>query len=405
VDPTSLAAPRPALKRRSVKAAAFSLTLALLVWLPVPASEATYPGTPGLIAFVRGFSDLWVSNPDGSNPRLLVAAQPGASVGTPSWSPDGSTIVFGDGGSIYTVDADGRNVQRIGTGSGPSFTPDGRVLAAVETEEGSADGLVVMDADGGNVRRLTSTFAPGARWSPDGRQIAFTCPEPTPAVCTMNPDGSGLRRLVEGGRQPDWSPDSRHLAFMVRDEDGAGNVAVVRRDGSQMRRVTNDPLGNVSVGSTSVTWTPDGRLLFSYQVDEGDGNDQVFIMDADGTDRRRLIRSPNWDTSPAQQPLPRRGGCTLVGTPGRDRLVGTAHRDVICGLGGRDVIDGRGGNDLLRGGPGPDLIRGGPGADVLAGGDGADRLVSRDGVSGNDLLVGGRHRDAFFADRGDTVRR
>jgi acetyl esterase/lipase len=72
-------------------------------------------------------------------------------------------------------------------------------------------------------------------------------------------------------------------------------------------------------------------------------------------------------------------GCTIVGTPGKDRLVGTDGDDIICGLGGNDIIHGRAGDDILYGGDGNDDLLGEQGKDVLVGGPGRDRALGGKG--------------------------
>src|SRR4029079_7808606 len=63
------------------------------------------------------------------------------------------------------------------------------------------------------------------------------------ALYTMNPDGTGVRRIVSRLRhahddQPDWSPDGRLLAFSRFPDDGPAWINVVNKDGTGLRRVT-----------------------------------------------------------------------------------------------------------------------------------------------------------------------
>jgi Ca2+-binding RTX toxin-like protein len=177
--------------------------------------------------------------------------------------------------------------------------------------------------------------------------------------------------------------------------------------------VTNDPATD-----TDMAWSPDGTQI-AFKTNR-DGNNEVYVMAADGSGLTNLTRSPADDGQPdwqrlappasqpeqpqqpqQPQPQPRPNGCTVVGTPGDDVLVGTAGRDVMCGLGGDDVLRGLAGRDVLRGGGGDDLLVGGAGRDVLRGGAGSDELLARGG--GRDRLFGGAGLDAAAFDRLDRL--
>ncbi len=83
--------------------------------------------------------------------------------------------------------------------------------------------VYVMDADGSGQRRLTNGGVPGCgqegnpAWSPDGRRIAIVGNiNSTHDIYVMNADGSGQRRLTRTTdplSSPAWSPDGRKIAF------------------------------------------------------------------------------------------------------------------------------------------------------------------------------------------------
>jgi TolB protein len=178
-------------------------------------------------------------NADGSNPVLVTEATWG--ILHPTWSPDGRRLAFEavdypSGSYIDVVNADGSGRSRVtttGSESEPAWSPDGSTIAF----RGVRDGFSVIyrvNADGTDLTLLTDTpithnFNPA--WSPDGRKIAFTRGYGGYDIHVMNPDGSGLTRLAEGGgSEPTWSPDGRWILFV-----GGTALRAARPDGTDVR--------------------------------------------------------------------------------------------------------------------------------------------------------------------------
>jgi Tol biopolymer transport system component len=213
------------------------------------------------VAFVRG--GLRVINADGRGEERELTHNAAVSPGfAPAWSPGGRRIAFitnvGQRGrhnmEIYVVNADGSGQRRLTrntwSDSDPVWSPDGRRIAFVSGWQ-----LWVMNADGSGRRQLTRqgahNFNPA--WSPDGKRIAFERGRRQRdyvgctycgglwglAVFVMNADGSGLRKLTQGGSQPSWSPDGRRIAF-VSQRDGNEDIWLMNADGSAQRNLTRD---------------------------------------------------------------------------------------------------------------------------------------------------------------------
>jgi len=90
----------------------------------------------------------------------------------------GDKLVFCYGGDIYTASTSGENVTRItefpGEESSPKFSPDGRQIAFTAEFEGSRD-VYVMPVTGGPPKRLTFHAAEDllVDWHPDGTRVLF----------------------------------------------------------------------------------------------------------------------------------------------------------------------------------------------------------------------------------------
>lgn len=92
---------------------------------------------------------------------------------------NGNQIVFCSEDDLWTVSADGGTARRLTAGKGvsslPRFSPDGKLIAFICTEEGNPE-VYVIPSDGGVAKRLThlgSGQVTLSGWTPDGREILF----------------------------------------------------------------------------------------------------------------------------------------------------------------------------------------------------------------------------------------
>jgi Tol biopolymer transport system component len=178
-------------------------------------------------------------------------------------------------------------------------------LAFARADRGTFSGDVyVSRADGSNATRLTTTGNAGtARWSPDGRRIAYVTSTSYSAnlssnvIELMNADGSGHQSLT-GGTDPAWSPDGAQIGFTGYVEVvfpyGGGKptkiyqVYTMKADGSNQTRLAPDSTYN-SMGS----WSRDGDNIVFTRFTPDLGNEEIFVMAADGTLASRVRLTAN----------------------------------------------------------------------------------------------------------------
>jgi len=253
---------------------------------PSAASSRAIPSAPpvapraaykGRIAFDYRRA-IWVMKADGSDRRQLT--RPGAENDfDPSWSPDGKRIVFRTSRGRYKPDPGG-----IG-----------------------AEGIFVIDVATRKERQIQPPqggLFPA--WSPDGTTIAFSGTRGSPNeedILLMNPDGTNVRDLglPPGGNEcATWSPDSSKLALCHHSGDGNWAVWTVNADGSHPRQLTHPTLTmpRGSGGDSPGPWSPDGKRLSYYS---GTARD-LFVINADGTHTRRILRWAGGDSPNAWLP-------------------------------------------------------------------------------------------------------
>ena len=181
----------------------------------------------------------------------------------------------------------------------PIFTPIPSPTGRIAFCSGPDYGLYVMNADGTNPQKLTN-HACCPTWSPDGRSIAFS----SNGLYIMNDDGTNPRRLTDEGLHPTWSPDGGFIAF-TSSRDGNGEIYVMNADGTNPRRLTNNPADD-----WDPAWSPNGRFIaFVSNRDEPDlgncgvsCNEEIYVMDVDGTNQRRLTNNKWVERLPAWSP-------------------------------------------------------------------------------------------------------
>ena len=167
--------------------------------------------------------------------------------------------------------------------------------------------IYLMDDDGRNVQRLTTYSALWPVWSPDGKQIAFSKSLPVApkqlqksAIFIINSDGSNEHRLTDdnednlnGNRlfegNASWSPDGLHIAFISYRGGDAAQIWTINLITREMRQLTRtDGL------TTAPAWSPDGKYI-AYRDDALiRGYPTIFVMRADGSGQRELAKSDLW---------------------------------------------------------------------------------------------------------------
>lgn len=241
------------------------------------------------LAWARGGRDvtLWCRNADGETRPLMEVGKASETTVDVSFSPDAKRVVVSVGAlsggrdlrryANWVMNADGSGRAKLSlpeTDRVQDWSPDGLQLLADSTPDstyfkpsqgGPRWELRQSNLDGTGAKRLAlCRMVQDARYSPDGRSIAFVgVPESADhaGLWLLNADGTGLRQVADLRDQSAghvcWSPDGKRLVFRVSDD------AKVR--------------------------LPDGRTGTTVR------DMRLEIVDLDGKNRRRVVLPKSFD--------------------------------------------------------------------------------------------------------------
>jgi len=311
----------------------------------------------------RSRQSLYIRQVGMANDKEIVAPAPVGYFGI-TFSPDGTEIYYAikqnlSAGTLYRVPVLGgipvKVLERID--APVTFSPDGKQFALIRgtyPKEGES-AIVIANVDGSGERDLIVKKAPqrfypnfftGPSWSPDGKLIAAsvtTVGGRTKVYGYSVADGSETELTKQSwvfGSRVQWLADMSGLLVVGGDTPVNAMLWFVSYPDGHARRVTNDlnsyrtigltqddrkllsvqsrglvnlwvvpegdankavrlPTGNVSSFFTStgsnVSWAPEGRIV--YVSNEG-GNADIWIANADGNNRKQLTATSTTDVSP-----------------------------------------------------------------------------------------------------------
>lgn len=237
--------------------------------------------------------DLW--SPDNATELTYIESGLGGAF-QPTFSPDGSQIAVGFGtwffdrgaepGTIYVANATGDSFEDLTqtpyelNAGFPSWSPDGsRIVYRLWNRTSSSPlGLRVLDLTTGETSVLTTGWDNTPGWSPDGELIVFT-------------------------RQVNWTAE-----YGSRWYEDRFDIMTIRPDGTDLNRVTDSPANDAhAVWSYDgrIMWSSgmygfrDECVLFDNTFQP---YGQIMVMNADGSDKRMVTDSLWEDSMPMYVP-------------------------------------------------------------------------------------------------------
>ena len=230
---------------------------------PVPIRYYSHVGQPSWswdgsrLIFKSWGEDGLLTMPAGGGPATYVL---GISAGYPSFSPDGSRIAFStraysQNPQIYVAPVDGSAApQFLANGQYPVWGPTGWLAYSGCLPDGTTCGILIRNPDdGGPPIPLTGSLLDiPMSWSRDGANLAY--------MSTYDGDWDVYNVNLAGGVTlltttdtvdglPAWAPDGSGIAFLSN-RDGSWGIYLMRPDGSEQRKI-------IDLGKQHHNWTAD----------------------------------------------------------------------------------------------------------------------------------------------------
>jgi TolB protein len=237
---------------------------------------------------------IFISDLEGKN--VIQLTKEGFNV-MPNFSPDGKEISFirriGDIFQIFKMNSDGSNQMQLTNHTSscfaPKWSPNGKFIAFGSKNDGDTE-IYVMTSDGKNETQLTNNFVDDDRpeWSPDGNEIYYGHSGLNREwnLYKINIDNRTIEQVVfEDSSSPAVSPDGKYILYDSKMNKKFG-IHIVDNKG----KITN-LLTSAEHQYSGAEWSVDGSKIV-YQSNES-GNNEVYIMDKDGGQKKRLTFSKN----------------------------------------------------------------------------------------------------------------
>lgn len=276
------------------------ISLALLLGLNTACQNERKTESPSYeIAYTAresGEVEIYLGETDGIS-NIKSTKQKG---GYLAWSPEGKRFAFyakydeRKTWSIHTMNRDGTDWKRLTSvksywDNSPTWSPDGKEIVFARAYRDTTNSwhheMWIMNADGTNQRQIEGLEGGGPYFTMDGRLVFHSQPKPS-EIFMANRDGSNLVQLTHNEAEdwhPEVAPNDKQVAFMS-DRTGVHQIYTMDIDGSNQRQLTDE-----AYDCWYPSWSPDGSQLIFLTGDQENDEKQIYIMNKDGSEMRKLI--------------------------------------------------------------------------------------------------------------------
>lgn len=285
-----------------------------------PAPVVTHGGHRYTLAFSRATDAGWhVVRRDADGDTVLTADLPGHHW---IWGTRDNVLLLlsqanADGGAkgwrTHRMLADGKQFTRVHADTVADGyvdrSPDGQTWAA-ERRVGAHKRIVFFAENSPSMRVFGAEDVPhddaDPQFSPDGQRLLFRSNRSGAwELHTADLEGRNAAQLTRddtnntvnpheygGEGPPRWSPDGKHIVWMRKFPERGHDLWVMDADGTNAKPLTD----NGTIDDAYPSWSPDGRSI-AFDSNR-DGNNEIYVMNADGSDVVRVTDWPKADLAP-----------------------------------------------------------------------------------------------------------
>jgi dipeptidyl aminopeptidase/acylaminoacyl peptidase len=263
---------------------------------PAPSTTPGSPNPATAIVLSVLADSIYLVDPESGQRQAVRTGLAHYQAGWAVWSPDRWRLAYANDGIFLMDPRTGRQwtLDRGANLSMPAWSPDGRSIVYGDGVSLWVSEVEPFDPVPVHVR---ATLAPlGMSWNPGGAIVfeglrrdctrSFRCTSTDESeVWTIQPDGTGLTKLTSFGRvqTPRWSPDGRRLLVIRRTDGGeTRELWVIEANGSGAQRVLD--AGDV----IAADWSPSGDRLALVRTVGSGGTLQVWTASVDGSGARPI---------------------------------------------------------------------------------------------------------------------
>jgi TolB protein len=235
---------------------------------------------------------------------------PNGDLYSPSWSPDGTHVVYSRYNDTYTAEpvklwSRNPSYELSTTALLPACDPTGERFAVMKPDQTTRTAKLLIVEEGKPTRTILERreLILGPQWSLDGQKIIFGIggfplftvfdsegqkPVAPAQVGTVNADGSGFHVITSGPNSnafPSFAPDGKRIVYRTTGPDGTG-LRIMKLEDHSITVLTTD-YDNFPL------WSPRGDLI-SFVRKIGD-DFEIFTTRPDGKDERQLTHTKGND--------------------------------------------------------------------------------------------------------------
>ena len=220
---------------------------------------------------------IWTAKADGSDQHRVQGVPSGDLLladRMPAFSPDGSHIVFfhseaGPRGDFWIISSSGGQAHRltfdVSMGGSPTWTPDGRSIVFSSERAGSTT-LWRISASGGSPEPvlLSAGEDTDPEISRDGKNLIYTHSRNASILTVLDLRTNKTRELRETRELvaiPQFSPNGGTISFFSHQNEGEIHLFTINTDGSNLTQITRQK-GEQNIWPQ---WSSDGLALYFYQ--------------------------------------------------------------------------------------------------------------------------------------------